>query len=592
MPQRRIVRAPYAILAAALLLTATALAAIATGARVRDEVRFENAVQATRDRIVSRLEVYTTLLRAGSGLFAADSALDARSFRAFSERVGIRANYPGIQGIGYTRVIAPADVERVAAMMRAQGFADFTVWPAQPARDELHAILYLEPLDERNRAAIGYDMMSHPVRGEAMQRARDTATPALSARVTLVQELDPAGQQAGFLLYVPVYATGAAPPTVEERRAALSGFVYAPFRADDLFSGIFGTEAEPRVAFEVYDGAHVDPDALLHDSRAQGIAPIDAADLTETVQLLIAGRPWTIRFAPTQGLLAGSRSGMLPFVAVLGLTLSGVLFVIARAQAQARLAAERNARAAAEANRAKSQFLAAMSHELRTPLNAIAGFVDLILLGMRGPVTEQQRRDLERIQHNQQHLLGLINDVLNFAKIEAGSVAYQLCEVDARVVIREAEAMVAGLAEARGVALLDGPRNGHALVVADREKLLQILLNLLSNALKFTPEGGEVRIGWHRGDPTFAIEVADTGRGIPASQTERIFEPFVQLSPDLTRDAQGTGLGLAISRQLARGMGGELKVRSAPGEGSTFTVELPAPEVPEPTGAAADVPPT
>jgi signal transduction histidine kinase len=231
--------------------------------------------------------------------------------------------------------------------------------------------------------------------------------------------------------------------------------------------------------------------------------------------------------------------------------------------------------AAEEANRVKSQFLATMSHELRTPLNAIGGYADLIEMGIRGPVSEQQRDDLARIQASQRHLLGLINEVLNYAKLETGTVQYQIGEVTVSSALASAEALVAPQARAKGLVLGVETCEDDFVVCADEEKLRQILANLLSNAVKFTAAGGTVTLRCDSVGPNAVFVVADTGMGIPPDKLDAIFEPFVQLRSDLTRTAEGTGLGLAISRDLAVGMRGDLTAESTPGRGSTFTLTLP-----------------
>nr|WP_276510390.1 HAMP domain-containing sensor histidine kinase [Longimicrobium terrae] len=236
--------------------------------------------------------------------------------------------------------------------------------------------------------------------------------------------------------------------------------------------------------------------------------------------------------------------------------------------------AERTA-AAEEANRVKSQFLATMSHELRTPLNAIGGYTELLEMGVRGPVTDQQRDDLLRIQASQRHLLGLINEVLNYAKLETGVVQYELADVPVREVVASAEALVSPQARVKGLHLNVVLRDPGMVVRADADKLLQVLANLLSNAVKFTESGGRVGLWCGVVDRAGLFRVTDTGIGIPADKLDDIFEPFVQVRSDLTRTAEGTGLGLAISRDLARGMGGELLAESVVGEGSTFTLTLP-----------------
>ena len=235
------------------------------------------------------------------------------------------------------------------------------------------------------------------------------------------------------------------------------------------------------------------------------------------------------------------------------------------------------ARAEAEAaNRAKSQFLATMSHELRTPLNAIGGYAELLEMGIRGPVTETQRNDLHRIQQSQRHLLGLINEVLNYAKLETGTVRYELEDVPVREALVAAESLVAPQARSREVQLEVAECPPDLAARADAEKLRQILVNLLSNAVKFTNAGGRVAVSCAREDNSVRIRVRDTGIGIPDDKLDTIFDPFVQVRSDLTRTHEGTGLGLAISRDLARGMGGDLTAESTPGVGSTFTLLLPA----------------
>jgi PAS domain S-box-containing protein len=239
--------------------------------------------------------------------------------------------------------------------------------------------------------------------------------------------------------------------------------------------------------------------------------------------------------------------------------------------------AEHAARAEAErANRAKSEFLAVMSHELRTPLNAIGGYAELMEMGIRGPVTPEQREDLRRVQTSQRHLLGLINEVLNYARLETGTVHYDVDDVRMRDVLLAAEALVAPQAQAKELALAVEPCPPALTARADAEKVRQILVNLLSNAVKFTDRGGRVDLVCASSESRVQVVVRDTGIGIAADQMERIFEPFVQVRADLTRIAEGTGLGLAISRDLARGMGGDLTAESTPGEGSTFTLTLPA----------------
>jgi PAS domain S-box-containing protein len=253
------------------------------------------------------------------------------------------------------------------------------------------------------------------------------------------------------------------------------------------------------------------------------------------------------------------------------------------------LAAEREARARAEvADRAKSEFLATMSHEFRTPLNAIVGYVQLLELGLAGPITDRQREFLGRLRASGRHLLGLVDDVLDVATAEAGqlTVAHEPATVGPAV--EAAVALTEPDAEARGIAVVNRCAEGSEIsYVGDEHRVRQIVLNLLSNAVKFTDAGGRIEIACDttelapstvqpsRGGPWVVIRVRDTGIGIPHEQHHAVFEAFHQIESGRTRTRGGTGLGLAISRRLARLMGGDVSLASVVGLGSEFSLWLP-----------------
>jgi signal transduction histidine kinase len=224
---------------------------------------------------------------------------------------------------------------------------------------------------------------------------------------------------------------------------------------------------------------------------------------------------------------------------------------------------------------AKTRFLATMSHELRTPLNAIAGYTDLMAMELHGPITPEQRADLQRIERSQRYLLSLINDILNFAKIEAGQVSFAARSFLIDPLLRELDAFVAPQIAAKGVRYSYESAGDQCSALADEEKVQQILLNLLSNAVKFTPPRGSIHVACAANGDHVLITVRDSGTGVPEAKREAIFEPFVQLDRGLTSTAQGTGLGLSISRDLARRMGGDLTVDDSPGGGARFTLVLP-----------------
>ncbi|HEX6938213.1 MAG TPA: ATP-binding protein [Longimicrobiales bacterium] len=227
------------------------------------------------------------------------------------------------------------------------------------------------------------------------------------------------------------------------------------------------------------------------------------------------------------------------------------------------------------ASKAKSDFLAVMSHELRTPLNAITGYADLLDAGVAGPVTERQRQYLDRIGAQAADLLRIINEILSFSRMEAGRERLRLSHVAVSDVVREIAAKHEPIARAKGLGFRVRAMVEPATIVTDHDKLINILDNLLSNAIKFTNQGEVQLTAWFE-KHTIVFRVRDTGIGIPAEYHERIFDPFFQLEEAMTREKGGTGLGLTVARRLARLLGGDVSVESAPGRGSTFTLRLPA----------------
>ena len=324
-----------AVFLVGIAITALIVAVITWIASDRDHKVFVASADNAQDAVLDRVETSIALLRGVAGLFAShETRMTVASFRNYVDRLALRERYPGLLGIGFSRRIAAADVPAFEREMRAQGQKGFVVWPVAP-REEIHTITFLEPLDQRNRVAIGYDMYTDPTRREAMARARDTGQVAASGIVELVQEIDNQ-KQPGFLIYLPVYEGGTIPPTVEERRARLLGFVYSPIRAYDFLSSAFSHEAVPSVNFSVYHGTSAQDSSIIfqHAARAAGIPRF-----TRTTTADVAGVPWTFVFHSRIGLWEALA---MPFVAALtGIVLTWLLGVLVARESRAHGAAQR-----------------------------------------------------------------------------------------------------------------------------------------------------------------------------------------------------------------------------------------------------------
>lgn len=335
---------PYLVLVVGLLFTLVVSYRLSKSAEAEDRVRFLGLVQEIHSSIESRLETYTALLRAGTGLFTASEAVQADEFKEFVQGLGLADHYPGIQGIGFSIRLKPEERAALVETRRREGLETFHIWP-ESERSEYHLILYLEPSDPPNQAAMGFDMFTESVRREAMERARDTGLPSASSRVTLVQEIDPETKQAGFLIYAPVYRKSQSISNVAERRKALRGFVYSPFRADDFLKGIVGKNTYDHIDFNIYDGTQQTTDNLLHQSTALIDSPSRFSEprFAADTKLDVAGRLWTLTFASRPGFDLASGRNWVPYTFATGTLISLLFFAITNVQTRARARAERSA---------------------------------------------------------------------------------------------------------------------------------------------------------------------------------------------------------------------------------------------------------
>jgi signal transduction histidine kinase len=586
---------PRALLAFALLIAGTTWLwheASQEATRLA-QGRFAFKVKEAQFAIEQRLKAYEQMLRGGVGLFVASGEVRREAWRDYVRTLDIAKNYPGIQGIGFALHVPLAQLDAHVRSVRTEGFPAYTIRPTG-VRDEYTAIIYLEPFDWRNQRAFGYDMFSEAVRHAAMVAARDSGQPTVSGKVTLVQETSKDVQR-GFLMYLPVYRRGEPTATPAKRAAALVGYVYAPFRMNDLMLGALEAGTWSEIDLQIYDGEAVVADALLYDSRVA--SPRAAAAFVTDRRFEFGGRHWALRFSSTpafEGAIDAQKPRLILFS---GLIISVLVTLvvwwstinrmrtreIAAANRELRHEIKNRARLTIEleqaksraemASQAKSDFLANVSHELRTPLTLMLGPLDQ-LLAQEAPAPDWRART-ERVRRNALRLLTRVNDILDFSKAEAGKTELRWEHVDLAQALAPLMDDAAAAAEINGCVLNWRVDEAIGCVNVDPRHLDNILMNFVGNALKFTPAGGRIDVVAQPVDEDwFELSISDTGIGIPAHALPGLFERFHQVDSSATRRHGGTGIGLALVKELAEAMGGRVGVESRPGLGSRFFVRL------------------
>ena len=572
-------------LALAILLVGLALTGLLArtqleSARRQAESRFLEASEAIERDLAQRVEAVVALLRGTAGLFHA-GPVDEASFRRYVARIELTNHYPGVLGLAYTHRFGPAppSVADLAAL-RGPAAPPIRYWPDDAAARERHAIVLIEPLHERNAAALGFDMHSDPVRAAAMDAARDHARATLSSRVTLVQEID-AAKQAGFLIYVPVWRGGLAPASVEARRRELAGHAYAPLRAGDFLAPIASALPEAGFGFSLYDG-DVGAGRLL---TTHGRVEREVAWRRES-RFDVHGHDWTLvtEAALDESYANERRAAWL--LAVAGGLASLLLALGVLAEARGRRIAEEGAARSAEdhdrigqlvreleeRDRGKDEFLATLGHELRNPLAAVTN-----ALAVLARVDDAPRRErmLEIARRQSRQMTRLVDDLLEISRITRGKIAV----VEAPLDLRDALAQAAETAQPA----IDEKHHRLEFVLPDEPlpmrgdaaRLSQVFANLLGNAARYTPEHGSIRLVARREGSVACVAVSDDGIGISDENLERIFEPFYQSSSG-PRHGGGLGIGLALVCRIVTMHGGKVRATSGgPGKGSTFVVELP-----------------
>lgn len=538
----------------------------------------------------ARLEL---TLRAGVGLMQSSDEVTRREWSDFVDTMMPQTALAGMFGMAYIERVEPGDLESFIAQARRGGAPDFdrfvVDWAESDARPGVHYMLLYHAPEALNRVAWGLDVAANPENRAVYDQATDSGEMRFSLAMRAIQNPDEPG--GSIIACMPVYHGGTDPGDLDARRAAIRGWVAVSFRPRVLM--------EAAITYARFDGRMVverRSSCGRTDIFETEPVPITQASIQPTqIRMNARESDWLIRVLPgrsyTPDYARANRTGVAAVtIAILVTVVTWLLSStrwravhlaeamtadLRRNEEQLRaLAAE-----AEQANRAKSLFIANISHDVRTPMTAIVGYADLLReeLGPDAPLRVGEA--ISAIERGSTHLLGLINDVLDLSKIEAGRMTLEDEAFDLGELIAGCLGIVRRHATDKGLTLAAGLRTPiPAKVRGDAMRVRQALLNLLSNAVKFTSRGGITLSAWtDRADgiERLWLEVRDTGIGIQPDHLERIFSPFEQVDPSHSRLYGGTGLGLTITRRIVHSMGGDIEVESVPGAGSSFRIRFP-----------------
>ncbi len=558
-------------------------------------------------RIQSMLSSHVQFSRSCASFFMSSDSVTKDDWKDYVEKSKIAENLNGFQGIAYVMIVSNNQLENHTQRFKDVLSKNYTVFPS--STEEVYTpIVYIEPLQDRNIKALGFNVSTNPHMKKAIEKARDSNKTIVTDKVTLIQEGSPE-TSTGFVMYTPIYEKNLPVNTINERRVAILGWAASSFRMVNFMKSILdhlNSDAHNQLQVKIYDGDSISSESLLYDTNNN----LNKKSVTSTGNTLLLpidlnGKKWTLQF--TQPKLTPSFLSM-PFIVLTGgIVISLLLSFLMYSLFNTALFANRIAKKltidllnknkelvttnellneshfelkiakekAEVSSRLKSAFLANMSHEIRTPMNAILGFSEL--LEQPELTDEKQKKYFEIIRKSGKRLLAVINDIIDISKVEAGQVEVIIIDVNIFEQIKEVHTLFNTEASSKGISLVinNSLSIDESTIKSDGNKINAILVNLVKNAIKYSDEG-TIEIGVSKNESFLEFYVKDTGIGIEKNRQKAIFDRFVQADIEDVKALQGSGLGLTISKAYVEMLGGAIWVESEPGNGATFYFTIPS----------------
>ncbi len=545
---------PYIVLV--LSITITVVVAIQVNITIIDdaEERLENQISEIKNRMERRSHAYEQVLFGGKGLFASSKEVTREEWKTFVDIQSIDERFPGIQGVGYSKLIkGKIDLEAHIEQIHREGFSDYTVMP-DGDREKYQPVIYLEPVNERNNRAFGYDMYSEPIRQYAMDIARDTGKSAISGKVKLIQETE-SDIQAGFLMFTPIYAKEKPTQTIEQRRAALEGFIYAPFRADDFMTQVLSI-SDPDVTLKIYDTG-VEPQNIMYDhTKIHNIdeKEIDHA-LSKSAIIDMSQRTWILEGTALKSINSEIEKTIPWMVLIIGGILSSMLFFIFRTYNKIISMSEQALQK--EKMVSIGELSARLAHDIRNPLSSIISWTELIQLHLKDNPNEKIESYVKSILKSTDSIKFQLNTVIDFVRarpmqISKNSITLLIFDAMKTTPIPD-------------TVKINTPKN-NLEIECDKSQMIVVFSNLITNSIQAMNEKGNITINVTAKQNNVVIEFIDSGPGISKENISKIFEPL------FTTKSMGTGLGLVSCKNIIEHHKGTISVKNNP---TTFTIEMP-----------------
>ncbi|RTK95045.1 hypothetical protein EKI60_01150 [Candidatus Saccharibacteria bacterium] len=567
------------ITAATVVLLASLLVSFWTWNNARTSLKrdiattLQGGTDGARDMVISKIGTYAEVLNGAAGLFKALPTVNQQAWTNYVSHLNIQNRYPGLQAIVYSEVVP--DNERDAYIAgRQTDRPGFSIRP-EGQRDVYVPVRLIEPNVGENAQVIGFDPYQEPARKKAMDQARDTGALSITSRLVLVPDQNNPKASPGFIIFVPVYSNNAPLDTVNERRAALIGFVSAGVRSYELIDGLLGSAITENSAVQVFDGTNQDAKNLIYESPTLSNLRKQPGIISSSSVITVGSNRWTLVGYVNQSIASKAQRNQPRLFLIAGILFSfmiagGLLFVmITRAR---HIAHEKNR----EVQEAKDSLISLASHQLRTPATGVKQFIGMLMDGYAGDVSKEQKRMLQKAYQSNERQLEIINQILHVTRADSGRLVLRKEPVDLHSLIRRVIDEHAGSIKDRQQRVIVSKARAGLSVQADPQYLTMVLDNLLSNASKYSHPRTTIRITTKQSGDTITIAVSDAGVGISDEDMPRLFQKFSRIDNELSIEAGGTGIGLYLCEQVMTLHDGSITVKSTEGEGSTFTVSLPS----------------